>query len=185
MSSASTVPSRAALHDRLSCSLDKERAERCGRFPAGRPGGNGLWAPRVFSGLNSEATTKPAKRPKRPRDRMASRQVDVFLSWPWVKIQIVIPVHIPIPTQIPTNMGGAPTPKWYPVGFDPQPFGPKKLALQFGVPDWFRFGFPFNFRLLDKLPTGEPENPSKRKPKRNRRTSHCLPAGAGKSGPSS
>ncbi|CAJ1331258.1 unnamed protein product, partial [Effrenium voratum] len=27
--------------DALSCSLDKERAERCGRFPAGRPGGNG------------------------------------------------------------------------------------------------------------------------------------------------
>ena len=39
-------------------------------------------------------------------------------SWPWVKIQIVPPVSIPIPTKIGSKMGGAPTPKWDPMGFD-------------------------------------------------------------------
>ena len=33
----------------------------------------------------------------------------------------VPPVNIPIPTKIKPKMGGAPTPKWDPVGFDPQP----------------------------------------------------------------
>ena len=36
------------------------------------------------------------------------------------------PVHlanIPIPTKIGSKMGGAPTPKWDPIGFDPLPVG--------------------------------------------------------------
>ena len=33
----------------------------------------------------------------------------------------VPPVNIPIPTKIGPKMGGAPTPKWEPIGFDPQP----------------------------------------------------------------
>ena len=35
--------------------------------------------------------------------------------WPWVKIQIVPPVNIPIPTKIGSKMGGEVThqPKWY------------------------------------------------------------------------
>ena len=37
---------------------------------------------------------------------------------PWVKVQIVPPVNIPIPTKIWTETGGAPTPKWDPIGFD-------------------------------------------------------------------
>ena len=40
----------------------------------------------------------------------------------------VPPVNIPIPTQTGSKMGGAPTPKWDPIGFDPQPFyGPMDL----------------------------------------------------------
>ena len=41
--------------------------------------------------------------------------VDFYHSsiWPWVKVQIVPPVNIPIPTKIGSKMGGAPTPKWY------------------------------------------------------------------------
>ena len=35
----------------------------------------------------------------------------------------VSPVNIPIPTKIGSQMGGAPTPKWDPIGFDSQPFG--------------------------------------------------------------
>ena len=31
------------------------------------------------------------------------------------------PMNIPIPTKIGSKMGGAPTPKWDPIGFDPQP----------------------------------------------------------------
>ena len=37
----------------------------------------------------------------------------------------VPPVNIPIPTEIPeipTKMGGAPTPKWDPIGVDPRPY---------------------------------------------------------------
>ena len=33
----------------------------------------------------------------------------------------VPPVNIPIPTKIGSKMGGAPTPKWDTIGFDPQP----------------------------------------------------------------
>ena len=40
---------------------------------------------------------------------------------PWIKSQIVPPVNIPIPTKIGSKMGGAPTPKWDSIGFDPQP----------------------------------------------------------------
>ena len=46
----------------------------------------------------------------------------VVIMWPWVKIQIVPPVNIPIPTKIGSKMGGAATPKWDPIGFDPQPY---------------------------------------------------------------
>ena len=35
----------------------------------------------------------------------------------------VPPVNIPIPTKIGSKMGGAPTPKWDPIGLDPQPVG--------------------------------------------------------------
>ena len=34
----------------------------------------------------------------------------------------VHPVNIPTPTRIGSKMGGAPTPKWDPIRFDPQPF---------------------------------------------------------------
>ena len=44
----------------------------------------------------------------------------------------VPPVNIPIPTEITsqfplksTKMGGAPTPKWDPIGFEPQPYKPR------------------------------------------------------------
>ena len=30
-------------------------------------------------------------------------------------------MNIPIPTRIGSKMGGAPAPKWDPIGFDPQP----------------------------------------------------------------
>ena len=33
----------------------------------------------------------------------------------------VPPVNIPIPTKIGSKMSGAPTPKWGPIGIDPQP----------------------------------------------------------------
>ena len=33
----------------------------------------------------------------------------------------VTPVNIPIPSKIGSKMRGAPTPKWDPIGFDPQP----------------------------------------------------------------
>ena len=33
----------------------------------------------------------------------------------------VPPVNIPIPSKIGSKMGGAPTPKWAPIGFDPRP----------------------------------------------------------------
>ena len=36
--------------------------------------------------------------------------------------KLVPPVNIPIPTKIGSNMGGAPTPKWNPIDFDPQPY---------------------------------------------------------------
>ena len=36
-------------------------------------------------------------------------------KWPWVKIQIVPPVNIPIPTKIGSKMGGAPTPNGIPL----------------------------------------------------------------------
>ena len=32
------------------------------------------------------------------------------------------PVSIPIPTKMKPKIGGAPTPKWDPIDFDPQPF---------------------------------------------------------------
>ena len=35
--------------------------------------------------------------------------------------QMAISVNIPIPTKIDSKVGGAPTPKWDPIGFDPQP----------------------------------------------------------------
>ena len=41
----------------------------------------------------------------------------------------VYPVNIPIPTKIGSKMAGAPTPKWDPIGFDPQP-NPAKEDLQ-------------------------------------------------------
>ena len=40
------------------------------------------------------------------------------------------PVNIPIPTKIPTKMGGAPTPKWDFMGFDPQPNEPPSCKAQ-------------------------------------------------------
>ena len=49
------------------------------------------------------------------------RNRSIFLKWPWVKIQIVPSVNIPIPTKIGSKMGGAPTPTWDPIAFDPQP----------------------------------------------------------------
>ena len=51
---------------------------------------------------------------------------EVHQQWcePWVKIQIVPPVNIPIPTKIPTQMGGAaPTPEW-----DPKQFWPMDMC---------------------------------------------------------
>ena len=35
-------------------------------------------------------------------------------KWPWVKLPIVPPVSVPIPTKMGSRMGGAPTPKWDP-----------------------------------------------------------------------
>ena len=53
---------------------------------------------------------------------------DIFTAlgkWPWVfyaqNPKPVPPVNIPIPTKIGSKMGGAPTPKWDPIGFDSQP----------------------------------------------------------------
>ena len=43
------------------------------------------------------------------------------------------PVNIPIPTKIGSKMGGAPTPKWDPINFDPQPYVHRQrdVALRF------------------------------------------------------
>ena len=38
------------------------------------------------------------------------------------KGQNPVPLNIPIPTKIGSKMGGAPTPIWEPIGFDPQPY---------------------------------------------------------------
>ena len=48
----------------------------------------------------------------------------------------VPPVNTPIPTKIGSKMGGAPTPKWDPVGFDPQPHHLERnlLLSLFAVP---------------------------------------------------
>ena len=54
------------------------------------------------------------------RPRGSCRTNRGFNIWPWVKIQIVPPVNIPISTKIGSKMGGAPTPKWY--HFDPRPY---------------------------------------------------------------
>ena len=47
--------------------------------------------------------------------------------------QPVPPVNIPIPTKMKPKMGGAPTPNWYPIGFDPQPNGDSSRSCAFGV----------------------------------------------------
>ena len=41
----------------------------------------------------------------------------------------VLPVNIPIPTKIGSKMGGAPIPKWDPIGFD-RPYGPIQSAFE-------------------------------------------------------
>ena len=48
----------------------------------------------------------------------------------------VLPVNIPIPTKIGSKMGGAPTPKWDPIGVDPQPYKPHiaRVRTSLGVP---------------------------------------------------
>ena len=49
---------------------------------------------------------------------------DPHHMWPWVKKPGQPPVNIPIPTKttkIGSKMGGAPTPKRDPIGFEPQP----------------------------------------------------------------
>ena len=38
-------------------------------------------------------------------------------------------MNIPVPTKIGSKMGGAPTPKWDPIGVDPQPFGVPWVSL--------------------------------------------------------
>ena len=43
------------------------------------------------------------------------------IRWLWVKIPTVPPVNIPIPTKRGSRMGGAATPKWDYIGFEPQP----------------------------------------------------------------
>ena len=45
------------------------------------------------------------------------------------------PVNIPISTTVGSKMGGAPTPKWNPIGFDPQLFKPQVFQhVQTGGP---------------------------------------------------
>ena len=48
-------------------------------------------------------------------------------AWLWVKTQIIPTVNIRIPTKIGSKMGGAPMPKWGPIGFEPWPH-PRELA---------------------------------------------------------
>ena len=45
----------------------------------------------------------------------------------------VLSVNIPIPTKIGSKMGGAPTPKWDPIGFDSRPIGRPLLNHQAGL----------------------------------------------------
>ena len=42
--------------------------------------------------------------------------------WPWVKSPVSPSEQSNPATKIPTKMGGAPTPSWDPIGFDPQPY---------------------------------------------------------------
>ena len=49
----------------------------------------------------------------RPCVRLPATEEMKLGKWPRVKIQIGPPVHVPIPTQIGSKMGGSPTPKWY------------------------------------------------------------------------
>ena len=59
-------------------------------------------------------------RDQNERFRMGSFGATNGPTWPWVKIQIVPPVNIPLPTKIGSKMGGEFTnqPKWDPIGFD-------------------------------------------------------------------
>ena len=100
------------------------------------------------------------------------------LTRPWVKIQIVPPVNIPIPTKIASNMGGA-IPHNDTIGFDPQPLSgtallrtgrcwfseinvchrPTPSCRRFDS-DWFcTLGEKENPGLTVPLPPGIPEQP--------------------------
>ena len=51
-----------------------------------------------------------------------------------------LPVNIPIPTKIGPKMGGAPTPTWDPIGFDPQPRVQVSALTDFSTPVWLSNG---------------------------------------------
>ena len=81
---------------------------RMGNFPSARPG-------------NFPGNTNPSPPQRRPSAigidlthcLFDLTQIFAPTLWPWVTSQIVLPVNIPILTQIGSTMGGAPTPKWY------------------------------------------------------------------------
>ena len=51
-------------------------------------------------------------------------QAWLVIVWPWVKSQIEPPVNIPIQPlkQVLKSVVNSPTPKWDPIGCDPEPF---------------------------------------------------------------
>ena len=51
----------------------------------------------------------------------------------------VTPVNIPIFTNISSKTGGAPTPKWDPIGFEPQPVDLRGVALHEKMTDAWKW----------------------------------------------
>ena len=90
--------------------------------------------------------------PLQRKQKQASNPLDVGLP----------PVNIPIPTKIGSKMGGAPkTPKWDPIGFDPQPRhfwrehpAPKPLFLLPRGSNSIDFGPSINLVERDPQPRG-------------------------------
>ena len=80
----------------------------------GRPAGH--------AGADKDSARGAFEPPPHPCARREGGRLRRVKNWPWVKIRIVPPSEHPNPTtRIGSKMGGAPTPNWDSIGFDPQP----------------------------------------------------------------
>ena len=72
--------------------------------------GHSSGVPRTLAGMNRHGLFGMQRIPEtNGRGPFPKDPPCASLMWPWVKIQIVPPVNIPISTKIGSKMGGAPT----------------------------------------------------------------------------